>query len=385
MRKIGIVTTGRCDYGIYRSLIDEIQQSPDLELRLYVTGMHLSKLHGYTLQDILDDGIKPAAEIPVDLTGDSPLEIGRAMGALTGKFAEAFSGELPDILFALGDRFEMHAAVVAAVPFNVIIAHIHGGELTYGAIDDVFRHSLTKLSHLHFTSTKEYARRVIQMGERPETVFVSGAPGLDQLLRCKKLDTDTLGERYAIDFSLPIMLVTFHPVTREPDHNLAYIKNLIEALREFKTHNIIFTGPNADPGSQIIRERIRDAVERYGNFYFVNNFGIDGFANMLRQASILIGNSSSGIIEAASYQLPVVNIGSRQDGRSRGPNVIDCDYSAAAITETIARGLSATFKSKIRNLENPYGQGRAGKSIVAVIKQLTEMDVVKKFYDLERT
>lgn len=367
MRKIGVVTTGRCDYGLYFPILKKIVEHPGLELALYVTGMHLLPEFGNTVKMIQADGFVIAEQIKMDSYSDSPYGIGNSMGVCTSSFARVFRDNSPDILVVLGDRFEMHAATAAAVPFNIPIAHIHGGEITQGAFDEQFRHSITKLSHVHFASTKEYAQRIIQMGEESWRVVVSGAPSLDNILNFPRYTKNELKDKFKINFSKGIFLVTFHPVTMEHENTHFYISNLLKALSFYNDYNIVFTSPNADTGNSIITEEIQLFAKNSSNTFLVNNFGQQGYFSMMNNAKAMIGNSSSGIIEAASFKLPVVNIGSRQAGRIRAVNVVDVGYEVDEIKNGINKAISDEFLISLDNLENPYGDGESSRKIVSTL------------------
>jgi UDP-hydrolysing UDP-N-acetyl-D-glucosamine 2-epimerase len=381
MRKIGVVTTSRADYGIYFPVLQKLQACPQIQLQVYVTGSHLSKDFGFTVEQIRQDGFPITAEVPVALA-DRPVDIGRVMGEVTIGFAKVYNQYRPDIVLFLGDRYEMHAAAVAAIPFGIPLAHIHGGELTYGAIDELFRHSLTKMSHLHFTATETYANRIRQMGEEPWRITVSGAPGLDNLIASQLPSREQLAERFGLDLSCDPILVTFHPVTRDLKKNEGYVQNLLAALGEFCNDNIVFTHPNADTEHQVIVKAIKAFLHERSKACLIDNFGTQGYWGIMKIAKVMVGNSSSGVIEAASFQLPVVNIGTRQEGRIRVRNVIDVDYDQQAISQGIRKALSDYFRHSLQGLQNPYGDGHAAQRIVSV---LAGVDLAtlrdKKFYD----
>lgn len=381
-RTIGVITVGRSDYGLYVPILKKIITAPDLDLALYVSGAHFSEKFGRTVQEIEKDGFPIAAKVPLEL-GDSAAEVSFAMGQCTSGFGEVFREQRPDILLVLGDRFEMHAAALAAIPFNIPIAHIHGGELTYGAIDEYFRHSLTKLSSLHFATTEVYAQRIIQMGEEPWRVTVSGAPGIDSALAMPKFSREELTTRYGIDFSQPIILSTFHSVTREVEHTEEYINNFFRALAQFPGYNVVCTYPNADTGNDIIIRKINEYARGHQHLRIVESFGHQGHLSMMQYAVAMVGNSSSGIIEAASFKLPVVNIGTRQDGRIRDKNVLDAGYSTEEIVRAIREASTAEFRDNLKDLKNPYGDGQASERIIRVLKnQPLGADLIrKKFYD----
>lgn len=381
MRRIGIVTTSRADYGIYRPILLALRKRR-AKFELYVTGTHLHKEFGLTVRAIEQDGFPIAARIKTRL-GSMPGDTSRAMGETMSKFAGVLDSCRPDILVVLGDRFEMHAMATAAVPFGIPIAHIHGGELTFGAIDDMFRHSLTKLSSLHFAATRQYVRRICQMGEDPSHVILSGAPGLGTGDQDPELTKEELARLFQIKFDRNVFLVTFHPVTQEARLTGVYVGQLLKALAMFSDAFIVFTGVNADPGYDQIKAQVKSFIRKHKNAVLVRDLGSRGYLSMLTHARVMVGNSSSGIIEAPSYKLPVVNIGTRQDGRVRAVNVIDVGYQAEDICRGIKRGLSAPFIKRLRNMTNPYYIPDAPGTVAKV---LCEIDLnslnVKKFKDI---
>ncbi len=387
MRTIGVVTVARSDYGIYRSVLRAIADAPDLALHLIVTGAHLSPEFGMTIDRIADDGFPIGDRFEMLLSADTPAAIVKSMGLGASGFAESFARKRPDLLLVLGDRFEMHAAALAALPFTIPVAHIHGGELSFGAIDDALRHSITKLSHLHFASTAVYADRIVQMGEEPWRVAVSGAPGLDGLDAIPAIAPSELAERFALRLDAPPILVTFHPVTLEYASAEAQIAELLAALDGVRGP-IVFTMPNADTAGRIVAERIRAYVARRDDAFAVDNFGSHAYVAMMRIAAAMVGNSSSGIIEAASFGLPVVNIGTRQAGRLHGENVLDVAARRDAIADGIARALDPAFheQAQARAAANPYGTGRAAATIVEALRTIPidERLLVKRFHDLAR-
>lgn len=381
MRTIGVVTTSRADYGLYQPVLSRIQEDRDLRLRLFVTGMHLSPEFGLTVEAIEEDGFAIDERVDMLLSSDSPEAIAKSMGLGTIGFAQAYARSRPDVLLVLGDRFEMHAAVVAALPFNIPVAHIHGGEVTEGAIDDALRHSITKMSHLHFVATETYAQRVIQMGEEPWRVVVSGAPGLDNLAGTDLLSREALEERYGVALPDPFFLVTYHPVTLEHEQTESQIDALLAALDEMDAA-VVFTCPSADTGSRLIVGKVRDFVVEHQQAHLLVNLGTEAYFSMMSHAAAMIGNSSSGIVEAASFDLPVVNVGNRQKGRLRGRNVIDVGYSRDEILDGIHKATSPAFHRAISGLVNPYGDGEAAERIVRRLKQvaLGKSLLVKHFH-----
>ena len=383
MRTIGVITTSRADYGAYLPVLRAIDADPALDLRLLVSGMHLSPEFGLTIQVIEEDGLKIETRVETILSSDTPQGVSKAIGLGITSFAQVFNRFRPDVLVVLGDRYEMYAAAVAALPFRIPVAHIHGGEVTQGAIDDALRHSMTKLSHLHFVATEAYQQRVIQLGEEPWRVTVSGAPSLDNLSAVKLLTTQELTDQFGISINRPPLLVTFHPVTLEYEQTAWQIGELLAAL-ETTGLPVVFTMPNADTGGREIAQRMRAYAKTHSSTQMVENLGTQGYFSLMAQAAAMVGNSASGIIEAASFALPVVNIGTRQQGRVRGANVIDAGYSRGDILVAIEKVLTPAFKQRLAGTDNPYGTGQAAETIVRCLKEIKLDDrlIVKRFYDL---
>lgn len=383
MRTIGVITSGRADYGIYLPILRELDKSPTLELKLLVTGMHLCAEFGSTVEKIKEDGFEISERIESLIGSDSPAAISSSMAQGIQGFARAYQRQHYDILVVLGDRFEMHAAALAALPFNIPIAHIHGGELTQGAIDDSLRHSLTKLSHLHFVTTEEYRQRVIQLGEAPWRVSLSGAPSLDNLQHTSLLCRKEFQNRFGLRCAAGTLLVTYHPVTLEYQHTEQQIDQLLAALQACG-QPLLFTMANADTHGRIINTKIEQFVAAHLQAERINNLGTQGYFSAMALAAAMVGNSSSGIIEAASFQLPVVNIGIRQQGRACGTNVIHTGNRTADILAGIGKALSPEFRKSLAGLSNPYGQGQAAKLIVEKLTNtpLDDKLLQKQFYDL---
>lgn len=383
MRTIGVVSVARSDYGIYLPVLRKIQQDPELKLHLIVAGTHLSPEFGLTVKDIEADGFEINERVEMLLSSDSPEGIAKSMGLGTIGFAQVYARFRPDILLVLGDRFEMHAAALAALPFKIPLAHIHGGEITQGAFDDALRHSITKLSHVHFVATQESARRVIQMGEEPWRVVVSGAPSLDNLRSLRLLRSEELEAKYGLCLNPSPLLVTFHPVTLEYEQTQWQVSELLEALRSCDLP-VVFTLPNADTSGRLIRRMIETFAEGSPNVRTVANLGMQGYFSLMAQAIAMVGNSSSGIIEAPSFKLPVVNIGTRQHGRIRAKNVIDVGYRKDEIISGVRRAVTSEFRAGLQGLINPYGDGRAAEVITENLKKLVLNNrlIVKQFVDL---
>jgi len=382
-RTIGVATVARSDYGIYIPILKNILADSDLHLHLIVSGSHLSPEFGLTIKQIENDGFEIGERVEMLLSSDTPEGIVKSMGLGMIGFAQAFSHCRPDILVVLGDRFEMHAAAISALPFKIPVVHIHGGEITEGAFDDALRHSITKLSHLHFVSTQEYARRVIQLGEEPWRVVVSGAPGLDNLKTIELISIHELESVYGLPMNPPPLLVTFHPATLEFENTSTHIEELLNALEAFD-QPIIFTMPNADTNGRIIKEKMERYVQSHPNTRLIDNLGTRAYFSLMANAAIMVGNSSSGIIEAPSFGLPVVNIGTRQKGRVRGENVIDVGYKQTEIIVGIRMALKPEFLNRISKKVNPYGRGQASRIIVAKLKKipLDNKLISKKFHNI---
>jgi UDP-hydrolysing UDP-N-acetyl-D-glucosamine 2-epimerase len=384
VRTISVVTVARSDWGLYLPVVELIRSAPDLRLQIVAAGTHLAPAYGETVGEIEADGFAVDERVETVDEEDTPEAIGRAMARAVHGFAGAYARLQPDLVLLLGDRYEMHAAATAAVPFRLPIAHIQGGESTEGAIDEQFRHSITKLAHLHFPSTELYARRIIQMGEAPDRVVVTGAPAIDNLLQRPVLSVEEIEERTGLDLRQPTLLVTYHPTTLEFDQTGYQVDELLAAL-ERSGLQLLVTYPNVDTSGQAVLERLEDFARHHGSTSIVTNLGSVAYLSAMRRVAAMVGNSSSGIIEAASFELPVVNVGTRQQGRIRAANVIDVGYERSSIADGIAHALSPAFGESLRGLRNPYGDGHAAERIVAALRgvELGATFVRKSFHDLE--
>lgn len=380
VRTIAAVTGARSDYGLLVPVLRAIAADPNLRLKLFVTGMHLSPDFGLTVRDVERD-FEITERIEMLVASDTPEAISKSVGLGVIGFAQTYARHRPDILLVLGDRFETLAAVTAALPFTIPIAHIAGGEATEGAIDDAIRHAITKMSHLHFVSLEEYRRRVIQMGEEPWRVTVSGEPGLDNISEIGPVPTSEIEARIGMALDPSPLLVTFHPATLEPGQAEIQVAELLAAL-DVVGMPIVFTAPNADAEGRIIIARLDDFVRNHPNSRLVTNLGTAAYLSMMRNSAAMVGNSSSGIVEAASFELPVVNLGSRQRGRVCGKNVIHAEMKADEIVRAIRSALQPAFRDHIRGLINPYGDGKAAPRIVEVLKSvpLDRTLLTKSFY-----
>jgi len=381
-RTIGVVTGDRADYGVSLPILRRIHADPALALALYVTGSHLAPAFGRTVEAIEADGMPIAERVEMLEPSDAPEGIAVSMGRGVIGFARAFARRRPDLLLVVADRFEMQAAALAALPFTIPLAHVHGGELTAGAMDDALRHALTKFSHLHFVATEAYARRVIQMGEEPWRVVVTGAPSLDTLRALPLLSPEELRARFGIRLEPPPLLVTYHPVTLEYEDASWQIGQLLAAL-EAADRPVVFTRTNADTGGRAVWGAIEAFAARRPSAQIVAHLGAQAYFSLMAAAAAMVGNSSSALVEAPSIGLPVVNIGTRQDGRVRAENVIDVGYRRDEILRGITAALSPEFRGRLRGLANPYGDGRASEAIVKVLKEvpLDARLIRKRFVD----
>jgi UDP-hydrolysing UDP-N-acetyl-D-glucosamine 2-epimerase len=381
-RKICVVTGSRAEYGLLRGLMREIADDKDLILQVIATGAHLLFRFGSTYKQILNDGFKIDAKVNMRLDSDQDKDIASATGEATQGFARAFKKLKPEIVVLLGDRFEILAAATSATLLRIPIAHIHGGEVTEGAYDDAIRHAITKMAFIHFAAHEDYAQRIIQMGEDPGRVFNCGAPGLDSIRNLKLLSRKQLEKDLNFKPEKEVALVTFHPVTMEKGSAARQTKNLLQALDESGLR-MIFTMPNADAENSAIFKQIASYVKKHsGKAKLVKSLGQLKYLSLLKHVGLMIGNSSSGIIEAPSFKLPVVNVGSRQRGRIRAKNVIDTACESASIKRTIRRARSKSFGASLKALKNPFGDGRASRRIKNVLKRADLKTVAKGFYDL---
>lgn len=384
MRKICVFTGTRAEYGILKPLLNKIKKSRDMRLQILVSGMHLSPEFGLTYQEIENDGFAIDEKIEILLSSDSPQGIYKSAGLGIIGFGDALRRLAPDILLLLGDRFEAFSAAAAAMISRIPIAHVHGGETTFGAIDEPMRHAITKMSHLHFTSTEKYRQRVIQLGENPGRVFNVGALGVENIRTISLLDRRDLEKELAFSLNKPFVLVTFHPVTMEKDTAGKQFRELTSAFEKFPKLRIIFTKANADTEGRIINTEIDNYVashpERSTAF---TSMGQIRYLSAMRLCTAVVGNSSSGIIEAPSFGIPTINIGDRQKGRIRATSLIDCDPDQKSIVQALKTGLSASCQEKAKKTINPYAGTDTAKNITKIIKEFDLTDIVKKeFYDL---
>jgi GDP/UDP-N,N'-diacetylbacillosamine 2-epimerase (hydrolysing) len=367
--KIAVLTSSRADYGIYRPLLKKLYSDSFFNCSLIVFGTHLSETYGKSLNYILDDGYVPYVTLATAPQGDEPKDISAAIGHTISEFARFWSEQNFDLVFALGDRYEMFAAVIAGIPFNIKFAHLHGGEETAGAIDNVFRHSITLASHLHFVSLEAYKKRVIDICLLPENVYCTGALSLDNLNDTPLLDKKQFEEKFAITFNRPSVLITYHPETVHYDRNTIYIDELVKALTVLEAkYQLIITMPNADTKGNLIRKQLQQFALKFPRVHLVENFGTQGYFSCMSYAEFMLGNSSSGIIEAASFGKYVINIGDRQKGRITGINVLHCRNNAEEILSCAEKILQLPHPGN----DNIYGNGNSAQQIIEILKSIHE-------------
>jgi len=382
-RKICVVTGTRAEYGLLRWIMEGIRVTPGLELQVIATGAHLSPEFGLTYRDIERDGFTIDAKVEMLLSSDSAVGLAKSMGLGLIGFGDALQTLRPDILLVLGDRFETFAAASAALVARIPIAHIHGGEATEGAIDEAFRHSITKMAYWHFVAAEPYRRRVIQLGEQPERVFLVGTPGLDSIRRLNLLDRSELEDALALRFGAKNLLITFHPATLERGTASAQMTELLAALAALEDTQLIFTMPNADTEGRGLVDLIETFVATHPNSRVYTSLGQLRYLSCMRYVDGVIGNSSSGLIEAPSFRIGTINIGDRQRGRLKADSVIDCAPKRTAIATAVNLLYSTEFRQRLQNTTNPYGDGGASDRIVSVLATISLDDVLKKrFFDV---
>ena len=387
MKRIGIMTGTRAEYGLLKPLMQEINKDNDLELYLIVSGMHLSPEFGMTYKEIEEDGFQINAKVEMLLSSDSPAGISKSIGLGVIGFADEFQRAELDMLILLGDRYEALSAAICAMVMRIPIAHLHGGELTEGAIDEGMRHSITKMSYLHFTSTEQYRNRVIQLGENPERVFSVGALGVENIKKINLMTKEELERSIHFEIDENTVIVTYHPVTLENNTVEEQFLNLLEVLDRNPKIRMIFTKANADTNGRIVNELIdKYAAQNSERACAFMSLGQKRYLSALKYCRIVIGNSSSGIIEAPSFGKPIINIGDRQKGRICADSVINCGYTQQEIQQAMETALTEEFENKARNCRNPYEKENTAANIISVIKDYllnNKINLKKRFYDLE--
>lgn len=385
-RKICVVTATRAEYGPLKALLEDIKNDSELELQIISTGTHLSPEYGLTNQQILNDGFFINKKIEILLSSDTAVGVSKSMGLAQISFAEAFEELKPDILLVLGDRYELIPIVTAANVSLIPVAHISGGEVTEGAIDELIRHAVTKLSHLHFTAMNEYSQRVIQMGEQPERVFTVGEVGLDNLLRMKLMSRDEFEESIGRQLNKKNILFTYHPVTTQDIYEVERDFNqILLGLEQLHDTLIIFTKANADVGGRLINKMIDEYVEKHSDRAIAfTSLGQLRYLSALQYVDAVVGNSSSGIVEAPSFKVATINIGDRQRGRVKAQSTLDIGVDAAELVSALQTINTSEFQARLAKVINPYGQGNSSRKVVDILKKVDlKMLKTKRFYDIQ--
>jgi GDP/UDP-N,N'-diacetylbacillosamine 2-epimerase (hydrolysing) len=381
-KKICVVTGSRADYGLLRPVLREISAATDLKLQVIATGMHLAPEFSLTFREIEADGFVIDRKVEMQLSSDSPSAITKSMGLGMIGFSDALQELSPDLLLVLGDRFEIFPAVAAALIACVPVAHLHGGETTEGAFDEAIRHSITKMSHLHFVAAEEYRQRVIRMGEHPDRVFRVGGLGVDNIRQLKLLGRAELEKSLGFSLGKKNLLVTFHPVTLEPDSTARQMEELLAALASLTDTTLLFTMPNADTEGRRLMSMIEAFAASHPNAYVFASMGVVRYLSCMQWVDGVVGNSSSGLAEAPSFRVGTVNIGDRQRGRLKAASVIDCEPERAQISAAIRRLYAPDFRALLPQVVNPYGDGGASPKIIEAIRACSLESLLKKtFYD----
>jgi len=386
VRRICVVTGSRADYGHLYWLLREIADDPELTLQLVATGSHLSPVHGHTVDRIEADGFPIAARVEMLVAGDTGTAVAKSLGLGVMGLAEAFDRLDPHVIVLLGDRFETLAAASAALMLRRPIAHLHGGEATGGLTDEAIRHGITKMAHLHFAAAEAYARRIAQMGEDPVHIYDHGAPGLDHVTRTPLPDREEIERRLSFTLAAPTFLVTYHPVTLDPAATGREIEALLGALDRFPDARMVFTGVNPDQEHSVVARQLTAFVDRRPDRAIARaSLGQVLYLGLMRVADVVVGNSSSGVIEAPAMGVPTVNVGDRQSGRLRAASVIDCPGTTESIEAAIKRALDPAFRGKAEAGESPYGRGNASRRIKDTLKAVPlDGILMKTFQDLGR-
>jgi UDP-N-acetylglucosamine 2-epimerase (non-hydrolysing)/GDP/UDP-N,N'-diacetylbacillosamine 2-epimerase (hydrolysing) len=384
MRKICVVTGTRAEYGLLSNLMRLIADDSDLQLQIIATNMHLSPEFGLTYKEIEADGFHIDKKVEMLLSSDTANGTTKSVGLATIGFADAYEDLNPDLLIVLGDRFEMLAAVTAALFYKIPVAHLYGGEITEGAYDDAIRHAITKMSHLHFTSTEEYRNRVIRMGENPDDVFYVGAIGIDNIRHEALLSKSELEKSLDFRITDKTLLITFHPVTMEENTAGEQCRNLLQVLEEYSDYTILFTQPNADTNGRIITQLIKEFVDKNSSrSRLYASLGKLRYLSVLQFVKAVVGNSSSGIAEAPSFGIPTINIGDRQKGRIQAASIVNCSADYQDIKHAFDIALSDSFLQSVRTVKNPYEKKDTAKHVFEVIKTFPLENLCKKeFHDI---
>ncbi len=382
-KKICVITGSRAEYGLLKNLLIRLNNNRKFNVKLIVTGSHLSGKYGYTLSNIKKDNLKIEKKINLNLKKDDSIGLANSISLGLNKFVKTFEKLKPDLILVLGDRFEIYTSALAALLCRIPISHIHGGELTEALLDDVFRHSITKMSHIHFAANQIYSKRIIQLGENPKTVFNVGGLGVDSIKKQKIFNKSELEKYLKLKFLKNSILVTFHPETLNKKSTKKNFNELLKALKRIKKTTIIFTMPNHDIDSSIIYTLILNFVKKNKDVYFFKSLGQKVYYSCCKHIDCMVGNSSSGLLEMPSFKKYSINLGDRQKGRIKAASVINCKFSSNEIFKKINYALNKKNQSKIRGVKNPYGFGGASKKIASILERIKfEKIVNKKFYDI---
>lgn len=385
MKIITVLTATRAEYGLLNPIINRLNAYGGFEVRIVATGAHLSSEFGLTYKEIEKDGNRIDRKIEILLSSDTPASISKSMGLAMISFADYFAERKPDALLVLGDRYETLAVCCAAMNERIPIIHLYGGETTEGAVDEAIRHAITKLSYLHLTSTEEYRRRVIQLGEDPDRVITVGAVGIENVLNTSLLSRRQISESIGMDLSYPYAVVTFHPVTLEETSAQMQCSQLLAALDARSDMKYILTKANADSDGRIINKMLEEYAASHSNAMVFDSLGVNRYISAVKYSRMVIGNSSSGLVEVPSFGIPTINIGDRQKGRLKADSVIDCRPVKEEICEAMSKADNEIYRKICKATVNPYGDGNTSKKIVSAIKESLNSDTVnlkKKFYDL---
>lgn len=381
-RLITVVTGSRAEFGLLKSLLTLIGNSHDLELELLVSGSHLSEKHGYTIREIQDMGFPDFHTIDLGIHLESEAEVGLVIGEAIKKFSLQFSTRKPSMVLVLGDRYEIFGVAIAAAAQGIPLGHIHGGEVTEGSRDDLYRHAITKLASVHFVANLEFRNRVVRLGESPEAVHIVGGLGLDAISKTKIIPKEEIENSLGITLSNNLALVTFHPDTVNPQDTELQTRVLINAMDYFPDIQFIITGSNADYKGEKVNKLFQQASLMHSNFFFIPSLGQEKYLSLLAMAKFVLGNSSSGILEAPSLKVATVNVGSRQNGRPRAGSIIDVECEESAIKSGIELSQSDEFQSLLATVNNPYGQPGASQKILNALQELEyETLLPKRFFD----
>lgn len=382
-RKICVVTGTRAEYGLLRWVMEGIREAPELELQVIATGMHLSPEFGLTYREIEKNGFRIDRKVEMLLSSDTSVGLAKSMGIGLIGFGEVLQQLQPDMMLVLGDRFEIFSAVTAAMVARIPVAHLHGGEASEGSIDEPIRHSITKMSHLHFVATDEYRKRVIQLGEHPDRVFTVGGLGIDNIKKLSLLDRSALQVSLDFELGLKNLLITFHPVTLEDKTSAKQMMDLLSALDELEDTNFIFTLTNADTDGRVIIEMINEYVASHSNARAYTSLGQLRYLSCIEHVDGVLGNSSSGLLEVPSFAKGTINIGDRQRGRIKAESVIDCSPDRESIAVALKKLYSKEFQLILKTVQNPYGEGGASDRVVKALREIPLEGILKKrFFDL---